>query len=76
AQFGLPLSDRTQNLAEAFAVDPAFVRRRPAGVLLLDDIYTTGATVRAAATCLQQQGIAVRGVIAVSRPLKALMPSP
>ncbi|NJL22804.1 MAG: ComF family protein [Leptolyngbyaceae cyanobacterium SM1_3_5] len=69
AQFKLGAIDRAQNLASAFAVNPAF-RNRSAGVLLLDDIYTTGATVRSAASCLQQQGIRVRGVIALSRAAK------
>ncbi|MBD2090112.1 ComF family protein [Microcoleus sp. FACHB-1515] len=69
AQFKLGAIDRAQNLANAFAVNSAF-RQRSAGVLLLDDIYTTGATVNAAASCLQQQGIRVRGVIALSRTAK------
>lgn len=69
AQFKLTAIDRAENLADAFAVNPAF-QNRAAGVLLLDDIYTTGATVRSAASCLQQQGIQVRGVIALSRTAK------
>lgn len=68
AQFKLTAIDRAENLADAFAVNPAFQNR--SGVLLLDDIYTTGATVRSAASCLQQQGIRVRGVIALSRSVK------
>lgn len=69
AQFKLTAIDRAQNLADAFAVNPAF-QNRAAGVLLLDDIYTTGATVRSATSCLQQQGIRVRGVITLSRSVK------
>jgi len=68
AQFGLSIAAREQNLADAFAVNPAFARQHPTRVLLLDDIYTTGATVKAAATCLQRQGIAVEGVVVLARP--------
>jgi predicted amidophosphoribosyltransferase len=38
-------------------------------VILLDDIYTTGATVRAAAQALQQQGIPVWGVVAIAKTI-------
>lgn len=64
AQFKLSVGDRAENVADAFAVNPACRDRE---VLLLDDIYTTGATVKAAASSLQQRGIRVRGVIALSR---------
>jgi predicted amidophosphoribosyltransferase len=74
AQFGLSIADRQQNLADAFAIHPAFARRPPTRVLLLDDIYTTGATVRAAATCLQRQGISVEGVVVLARPSIAQRP--
>ncbi|MEB3274033.1 MAG: hypothetical protein VKJ85_09640 [Prochlorothrix sp.] len=40
-------------------------RSRP--VLLFDDIYTTGATVQAAAQTLQAQGITVLGVVVLAR---------
>jgi ComF family protein len=68
AQFGLSVSEREKNLAMAFQVGSRFRRHRPASpVLLLDDIYTTGATARSAAQTLQQQDIAVCGVVALAQ---------
>lgn len=66
AQFGLSVQAREQNLSYAFAVSKRLSQHPPASpVLLVDDIYTTGATVRSAAKVLQQQGISVCGVVAV-----------
>lgn len=73
AQFGLSPTKREENLAEAFQVGTNLAQRCSTGsVLLLDDIYTTGATARAAAQILQQQGISVCGLAAIARPQKTL----
>jgi len=67
AQFKLSPQAREQNLAGAFALGKDFLRQRPTEtVLLLDDIYTTGATVRSAAQVLRRQQISVWGVGAVA----------
>lgn len=67
AQFGLTTSEREKNLAMAFQLGAAFRRHRPASpVLLLDDIYTTGATAYSAAQTLQQHGITVYGIVALA----------
>lgn len=67
AQFQVAGRDRHQNLQGAFAIGPAFVRRAPqTPVLLLDDIYTTGATAQAATQTLRQQGIRVAGIVVLA----------
>ncbi|MEA5580798.1 ComF family protein [Nodularia harveyana UHCC-0300] len=71
AQFGLSASERETNLAEAFAVGQKLRRRRVnVPVLLVDDIYTTGATARSAVKTLNQAGIAVLGLVAVTTAVK------
>ncbi len=72
AQFGLSVSERQNNLAEAFAVEQEFHRRRfsDVPVLLVDDIYTTGATARSAVQTLRQCGIVVLGLAAVATAVK------
>lgn len=71
AQFGLSVSDREKNLAMAFQLGSGFRHHRPRHpVLLLDDIYTTGATARSAAQTLQQQGIVVCGMVAIATTVK------
>ena len=67
AQFSLSITDREQNLAQAFCLGNDFLQTHPAyPVLLLDDIYTTGATARAATQALQQSGIEVYGLVTVA----------
>lgn len=70
AQFGLSPDEREQNLANAFQLGSAWMHRRPQhAVVLLDDIYTTGATTRAAVQVLRHHGIAVCGLVALARPV-------
>jgi ComF family protein len=67
AQFTLGAAQREQNLKSAFAVGKQLQKSRSGlAVLLLDDIYTTGATARAAAEVLRQQGIRVYGLVAIA----------
>lgn len=71
AQFGISGSEREKNLAMAFELGSGFRHHRPkTSVLLLDDIYTTGATARSAAQTLQQNGIAVCGMVAIAATVK------
>lgn len=75
-QHELGLTERQQNLAQVFQVGASLHQRadrarkqgkaRPS-VLLVDDIYTTGATVQSAAATLRQSGIAIVGVATVAR---------
>ncbi|MBW4447570.1 MAG: ComF family protein [Spirirestis rafaelensis WJT71-NPBG6] len=71
AQFGLSALEREKNLAEAFALGKQFSHYRPnLPVLLIDDIYTTGATAKSAVQVLHQCGIAVEGLAALATAVK------
>jgi len=71
AQFGLSALEREKNLAEAFALGKQFSHYRPnVPVLLIDDIYTTGATAKSAVQVLHQCGIAVEGLAALATAVK------
>lgn len=66
-QFRLSQGDRVQNLQSAFCLGSAFRQRSPKRpVLLLDDIYTTGATAQSAAQTLRSHGIRVQGIVVVA----------
>jgi ComF family protein len=56
AQFQLNPGDRQQNLADAFQLLPRH-QLRGRSVILIDDIYTTGATIATASQTLQQAGV-------------------
>jgi len=70
-QFGLSAVDRATNLADAFELGAFFSGRQPLksspAVLLLDDIYTTGATAQAAAQTLRRHQISVYGILAIAK---------
>jgi ComF family protein len=72
SQFGLTPGGRRRNLRGAFEViDPAAVAGRE--VLLVDDIYTTGATARECARVLRQAGAARVWVATVSRAQREMV---
>ncbi|BAT51501.1 hypothetical protein NOS3756_04240 [Nostoc sp. NIES-3756] len=71
AQFGLSLSERENNLAQAFAIGQDLRHSHPnTPVLLIDDIYTTGATAKSAVETLRQNEITVLGLAAVATAVK------
>jgi ComF family protein len=65
SQFGLTPRGRRRNLAGAFAADPARVMNRE--VLLIDDIYTTGATARECSRVLRRAGARTVWVATLAR---------
>jgi predicted amidophosphoribosyltransferase len=65
-QRGLPLAERRRNVAEAFA--PA--GRAPPRVALVDDVYTSGATVAAAASALRKAGARRVEVVTFARTIR------
>ena len=64
-QRGLSRPERRRNVREAFAAMSA-----PAAVALIDDVYTTGATVAAAATELRRAGARKVYVVTVARAVR------
>jgi ComF family protein len=59
--------EREENLSKAFTV-PLNQQSKPQDVILFDDIYTTGATIREAIATLAANNIKVKGVIVLARP--------
>lgn len=69
AMFGLNPTQREQNLKNAFRIGKALEKSSSQSpVLLLDDIYTMGTTVKEAAKTLRSHGVQVMGVVALSTP--------
>ena len=63
-QFGLSARERASNVKRAFTAPPCDLQRWP--ILLVDDIYTTGATIAAARRILERQGWQVEAAIAAA----------
>lgn len=69
AQFGLSVVQRQQNLSNAFQIGSDFQSLRASTrVLLLDDIYTTGSTIRAVSQVLRRHRISVKGTVVLATP--------
>jgi ComF family protein len=65
-QRGLTQFDRRRNVADAFRVEG----RVPTAVALVDDVYTTGATVNAAASALRKGGARRVEVVTFARAIR------
>lgn len=72
-QVGLKPSERALNVTGAFSV-PEHLRERVLGrrVLLVDDVYTTGATVMAASRALRRAGVGEVNVLVFARVLEQI----
>ena len=65
-QRGLPLAERRRNVAGAFRASG----RVPARVVLVDDVYTSGATVAASASALRRAGAGRVEVVTFARAIR------
>lgn len=71
ALFQLSIAQRQAQMKDALILGKDFRRRLPGDrVLLVDDIYTSGTTVRSAIQVLKQSGISVYGTVALASPRK------
>lgn len=61
AQFQLNSTDRQLNLSDAFALKPGH-KLQGRSIILIDDIYTTGATISAASQPLQNDSVNIVGI--------------
>lgn len=67
AQYGLSRLDRYRNLQSAFSLGPELQNLSPErSVVIIDDIFTTGATFRAAVDVLQKNGIHTAALFAIA----------
>lgn len=68
AQFKLSNTERQQNLKDAFCLGRVWSNQQPSQpILLLDDIYTTGATAHAAASLFRAYGFQVKGIVVLAK---------
>lgn len=71
ALFALTPQQRQAEMRNALSLGKDFRRRLPRdGVLLVDDIYTSGTTVKSAIQILKLSGISVYGTVALATPNK------
>ena len=72
ALFSLTRQQRQAEMENSLSLGKDFRRRRPRDrVLLVDDIYTSGTTVKSAIQILKKSGISVYGTVALATPNKS-----
>ena len=71
SQAGLKARERRSNVRQAFEVHPRWASGvRGKGVVLVDDVLTTGATVEACARALQRAGASHVDVLTLARVIR------
>lgn len=71
-QVGLNYSERQQNVLDAFMAEPTLVQGQQ--VIVIDDVYTTGATLKACAQALHSAGASTIWGLTVAVALKNTSP--
>ena len=75
SQHGKSVSGRDRNVRGAFAVDPAGMPKlTSARIILVDDVYTTGATVSACSRALKRAGASEILALTLCRVVKPVAP--
>jgi len=67
SQVGLSLSQRWENVREAYQADPESVKRK--SILLIDDVATTGSTIQACSNALLSGGAREVYAVTIARAL-------
>ena len=67
SQVGLSISQRSENVHEAYQADPERVKGKP--VLIMDDVATTGSTISACTSALLSAGAQDVYVLTIARAL-------
>lgn len=68
ALFGLSVAERKDVMNNALSVSKKLERYRHCRVLIIDDIFTTGTTIRQAYRCLRQNRFTIWGTVAIASP--------
>ena len=67
SQVGLNISQRRENVHQAYQADPKFVKRK--SILLMDDVATTGSTISACTAALTSAGASEVFALTIARAL-------
>jgi ComF family protein len=67
SQVGLTISQRRENVSQAYQADPAAVKRK--SILLMDDVATTGSTIAASTEALLSAGAKEIYALTIARAL-------
>jgi len=70
SQVGLNIQERQENVRNAFSANPAYVKQK--AVLIIDDVATTGATIRACSEALRNAGAKEVYGLTLARPVMSL----